>query len=483
MSSLASILGIARSALSAHQTAISITSHNVANAETKGYTRQRASLIAGVPVSMPYGQLGGGVNVERLERIRDGLLDTVYRRASGSHAAETQRRDLLSQLEGVLAEPSDIGLNAALDAFWISWDELSVSPNSDSARGTVRQRGEQVARMLNGYASRVNEVASGARSRLEASLLEFNSLTSELGQLNRQIVNGEVSGRISSDLRDQRDRVLDTLSELANVQVVERGNGSVGVFLSGNMLVDGSSVQQLTVPDGAPVRFAIAGNNEPLHTVGGSLGAVVRVLNEDIPGAAGKLNDIAASLVESVNAIHMAGWSPAGDPAGTDPAWAGSQVAFFDPAGLTAASIILAGRGPEDPASVLPGVRNDARYVAAGTLRYGTGDNSLALEMVQLRDRTDVVVPDPASPTSTRSLRDAFRDLVTGVALETQAATNGAESGAIIVSEAELRRQSVAGVSTDEELTQLMRQQQAYVAATRLVSTVDEMAQAILNMV
>src|SRR5690606_14640081 len=114
--------------------------------------------------------------------------------------------------------------------------------NSDYALGTVRQRGEQVSRMLNGYASRVNEVASGARSRLEASLLEFNSLTSELGQLNRQIVNGEVSGRISSDLRDQRDRVLDTLSELANVQVVERGNGSVGVFLSGNMLVDGSSV-------------------------------------------------------------------------------------------------------------------------------------------------------------------------------------------------------------------------------------------------
>lgn len=483
MSSLASILGIARSALSAHQTAISVTSHNVANAETKGYTRQRASLVAGVPTSMPYGQLGGGVNVERLERIRDGLLDTVYRRATGNHAAETQRRDILSQLEGVLGEPGDTGLSAALDAFWISWDELSVSPNSDSARGTVRQRGEQVARMLNDHAARVDEVAAGTRSRLESSLLKLNGLTGELGALNAQIVNGEVSGRVASDLRDQRDRILDSLSELADVQVVERSNGSVGVFLSGNMLVDGASVQQLTVTSGVPVRFAIAGSSEPLHSIGGSLGATARVLNEDIPAVIEKLDTIAASLVQSVNDIHMTGWSPAGDAAGADPSWAGSQVAFFDPGRLTASSIILAGRGPDDPPGVLPGVRNDARYVAAGSLRYATGDNSVALEMVQLRDRTDVVSVDPANPAATRSLRDAFRDLVTDVALETQAAANGAESGAMIVSEAELRRQSVAGVSTDEELTQLMRQQQAYVAATRLVTTVDEMAQAILNMV
>jgi flagellar hook-associated protein 1 FlgK len=483
MSSIASILGIARSALSAHQTAISVTSHNVANAETQGYTRQRASLVAGYPASMPYGQLGGGVNVERLERIRDGLLDTVYRRASGNLAAESQRRDILLQLEGVFGEPSDAGLGAALDAFWIAWDELAVSPNSDSARGTVRQRGEQVARMLNDHAARVNEVASGARSRLESSLLDVNRLTSELGQLNRQIVNGEVSGRVASDLRDQRDRVLDSLAELADIQVVERGNGSVGVFLSGSMLVDGASVQQLSVLSGQPVRFAVAGSSEPLHNVGGSLGAVARVLNEDIPSVTRQLDLVASSLVQAVNELHMTGWSPAGDPAGADPAWAGSQVVFFDPDRLTAESIILAGRGPDDPPHVPPGVRNDARYVAAGTLRYGTGDNSLALAMAALRDRTDVVVPDPSNPASTRSLRDAFRDLVTGVALETQAARNGAVSNATIVNEAELRRQSVAGVSTDEELTQLMRQQQAYVAATRLVSTVDEMAQAILNMV
>src|SRR5690606_29669479 len=162
------------------------------------------------------------------------------------------------------------------------------------------------------HAARVNEVASGARSRLESSLLDVNRLTSELGQLNRQIVNGEVSGRVASDLRDQRDRVLDSLAELAGIQVGERGNGSAGVVLSGQ-----------------PVRFAVAGSSEPLHNVGGSLGAVARVLNEDIPSVTRQLDLVASSLVQAVNELHMTGWSPAGDPAGADPAWAGSQVVFF----------------------------------------------------------------------------------------------------------------------------------------------------------
>lgn len=482
MSSLGSILGIARTALSAHQTAISVTSHNISNAETPGYTRQRASLVANTPVNMSYGQLGAGVQVERLERIRDGLLDTVYRREVGNEAGFTQRRDLLLRIEDIFGEPSETGLGSSLDAFWSAWDELASSPNSTSARGVVRQRGEQVAMSLNSHAARLGEVADGARAQLQASLLELNGLTARVGELNKQIVAGEVSGRVASDLRDERDRVLDGISALANVQIAERPNGGVAVFLAGSMLVDGSSVRQLTTLGSDPMRYAVEGSGEPLSYAGGRLGAIAKVLNDDIPRVREHLDLLAASLVESVNALHLTGWSPAGDPAGADPGWSGSQVAFFNPAGVTASSIILAGRGPDDPPGVPPGVRNDATYVAAGTVRYATGDNSLSLALAALRD-ADVVVADPADPAATRSLRDSFRDLVTGVALESQAAASGAVSQATIVHEAELRRQSVAGVSTDEELIQLMRQQQAYVAATRLVSTVDEMAQAILNMV
>lgn len=483
MSSLSSILGIARGALSAHQTAISVTAHNVANAETPGYSRQRAALVAGVPVSLPVGQLGSGVQVQRLERVRDGLLDAVYRREVGKEAGQAQRRDLLSRIEGIFAEPTETGLGAALDAFWSAWDELASAPTSNSARGIVRLRGEELARTLNDHARRLNEVADGARAQLVASLQDLNELTRRIAELNKQIVGSEVSGRVASDLRDERDRVLDAIAALADVQVVERPNGAVAVFLSGATLVDGGSVQQLTTLGSDPVRFALAGSSEPLAGVGGRLGAVLRVLEEDVPQVRQHLDLIARSLVESVNALHMTGWSPAGDPAGADPNWSGSQVAFFDPNGLTAATIVLAGRGPDDPPSVPLGVRNDAAYVAAGTIRYATGDNSLARSLAELRDRTDVVVADPSNPAASRSLRDSFRDLVTGVAMETRAATDGAKSQGLIVQEAELRRQSVAGVSTDEELTQLMRQQQAYVAATRLVSTVDEMAQAILNMV
>lgn len=483
MTSLAGILGVARGALTAHQTAITVTSHNIANAQTPGFTRQRASLVANVPVGLAVGQVGTGVIVSRIERVRDPLLDVVFRRESGNEAAFGMRRDLLQQVEGIFNEPSATGLASSLDALWSSWDDLANLPNSGTARGVVQQRGVQVAATLNDFAARLTTASDGASLRLKSTLDEVNRLTGQVAELNKQIVGTEVSGRGANDLRDERDRVLDALSGITNTQIIERANGSVGVFLGGALLVDGTSRKKLETTGSDPVRFAVAGDNEPITGVEGTLGAIAEVLNTDVPRIRAQLDTLASAIVTTVNSVHRAGWSPLGEPTvATDP-YTGSGVDFFNPAGTTAASITLAGRGPNDPSTTPLGVRNDPNFIAAGNVRFGTGSNTIALQLAALRDRGDSVTPDSSVPASTQSFRDYYRDVVTTVALGVQAAENSASVYATIVTDADSRRQSVAGVSTDEELVQLMRQQQAYVAATKLVNTVDQMAQAILNMV
>src|SRR5687768_12477510 len=134
MSTMANILSTARMAIFAHQTAMQVTSHNIANAETPGYSRQRAQLTEATPQVMPFGNLGTGVRITDVAQIRDTLLDASFRRESANAAGFGLRRDLLGQLEGIFAEPGDRGFATTLDAFWNAWSDLANTPTSSTAR-------------------------------------------------------------------------------------------------------------------------------------------------------------------------------------------------------------------------------------------------------------------------------------------------------------------------------------------------------------
>ena len=476
MSTFGNILSTARMAIYAHQTAIQVASHNIANAETPGYSRQRAQLTEGIPQVMPYGNVGTGVRITDVEQVRDGLLDAGFRRESANAAGFGLRRDLLGQLEGILAEPGERGFAATLDGFWNAWSDLANDPTSSTAREVVRQRGDQVARTLNGFAARLDDLTADTSARLTSSITEINGLSSTVAELNAQIVSAEVGGRTAGDLRDQRNLALDRIAQLAPVQVSLRANGSVSVALNGQNIVDGDSHQSLTSLGGAPnVRLAFVGSAQPLQETGGQLGAMLRVLNEDVPAARARLDELAAGIVDAVNARHAAGWSPAREPVAPPPAvpaappgWSGSGVLFFDPARTTAATIGLS-------ADVAASRDN----IAAGGVYGGTGDNAVALGLAGLRELAVPVGTPPAS----LALGTHFRETVVAIGRDVHAATGSAEVFETLAAQTETRRQSVSGVSTDEELITLMRHQQAYIAATRLVTAVDEMAQALLGMV
>jgi flagellar hook-associated protein 1 len=457
-----SILSIARNALHAHQVAVQVTANNITNAETPGYSRQRALLNPGDPVLVNPGWLGTGVSVADVSRLRDSLLDVAVRRESAGASGFGVRRDLLAQVETALGEPSENGLAAGLDAFWSSWADLANDPASGSARAAVQQNGARVASLLNGFDRRLADLGDQAALRFEGSVGELNGLLGKVADLNERIMAAEVGGQTAGNLRDLRDSAVDEIAKLADVRVLPRQDGTYGLVIGGSTVVDGNQARmlraQVTRDDaGRVVGLAVSERSQTLVEVGGLLGGAAAAAG-DIASVRRDLDRMAAKLVEHVNGVHQ--------QAGED------APPIFDPERTTARSIRLSAEISADPGRI-----------AAGRADVGSTDNSIALELAAFRETPlDLTLEGEDGPLL-RTFADFYRDTVTGVGFRSSEASRDAAAAEALTSQAELRRQSVSGVSVDEELILLMRHQQAYTAATRLVSAADEMMKSIIGLV
>ena len=465
MSSIGSLLSIAGSALSAHQAAIVVTSNNVSNADTVGYSRQIALLQPGPTVRGNVGEIGSGVLVREVRRQRDSLLDATYRREQANASGFSLREEQLGQVQGVFGTLSGSGIDDALDAFWSAWSDLANQPSNPTSQGLVRDSGSQLASMLNNSAAQLQDAHDSVSGRLVRDTAEFNRLARQVGELNRDITIAESGGQSAPAVRDERDRVLDAMARLAPIRVMERDNGTVGVLLDSTSIVDGDAVRELSVSAGPPMALQVTGSSGTISSPGGALGSSLDLLNNVIPSTLAQLDGLADGLVTAVNALHTTG------PSG---------VAFFQPApaagSVTAATIRIS----DDVAA-------DATLVNAGIddADAGSADNRLALAMADLRESpVDITVAGGSyAGTTSASFGEFYNRLVTGVGTLTQAAGQSATVYGTLADQADARRGAVSGVSTDEELVTLMGQQQAYAAAAHLVTVADEMAQTILDMV
>jgi flagellar hook-associated protein 1 FlgK len=456
MPSLGSILEIAKTGLVAQQQAMNVVAHNIANASTEGYSRQRAEMSGMPSLHLPGGVYGTGVKVDDVARIADPLLDgAFYRELTGASEQDT-RASILQRVEGLFGEPSDTGLGAALDAFFSAWSDLATNPGSTTVRASVRQAATTVAQKLGDLTAGLDSVRQEVELRTQSGVDRANSLLDSIARLNREIVSQEAGGSTAGDLRDERARRLTELSELLPIQVYERENGSIGVTSSGYGIVDGVEHATLVVRQTAGVwGLAEVGGASTFSQVGGSLGGYLDLLNTDLPAVRQELDDLAAGLVAEVNAIHQTGTNPAGN----------TGIDFFDPAGTTASSLALS-------ADVLAGVDAIAAGTPDGLGAYRAGANDIALQLAGLRD-TDV-------PSLGASLGEHYDGLVFDVAQGVRNATDTAHVHRTLADQADVRRASLSGVSVDEELVKMIQFQTAYQAAARVVTTADQMMQSLL---
>lgn len=458
MPTIGGILNIARSAILAQQAAVEVAGHNIANATTDGYTRQELVLTESTPDFTPFGALGTGVTMLNIEHSRSALLDRDVRAQLAPSEGFKARSELLAKVEGIFGEPSDTGLASALDAFWNAWSGLAGNPSGFDAKAVVQTKGAALATRLNEYSSQLSALVSSTRESVIDVVSQIGRITPQIAALNKQITAMESNGGSANDLRDKRDLLIDQLGGLVPVTVIDRADGGNQVMLGGTPLVDGAESKSLglsTVSVGGVTTEQVhfTGSADALRRLGGRLGALLDVANVDIPAAQAGLDALAAAIVTDVNAVHAAGWSP------TD----GFGVDFFDPASVTARTIKLSAEVQADPA-----------VIAAGSVLNAPGNNATALAMAALRNFS------ASAPGN--SFGGAYRSLVSTVAAAKSSADDSASVHSTLVSQATQRRQATTGVSTDEELISLMRHQQAYVAASKIIQTVDQMLTTILDL-
>lgn len=453
---LSSLLSIARSALVTHQRAIDTTGHNIANASTEGYSRQRLDQSALIPLQTPFGQLGRGVGADGIGRIRNQILDATYRRQNGELGGFTTLRDMLGSIEGVFGEPSDLGLGAGIDQLFSAFGDLANDPAGKTPRQLVRQTAETLAGRFRAADQRLGELAAETVTRMEGIVTEVNAIAREIADLNVEIRAGTSGGRGAPDVMDRRDLLVDRLSGLVSVRVVDRGDGTIGVLAGDAMLVDAAQATPLELRSLGQGAYGVAasGSSGLLNLQDGELAALTELSGRTIPGVRTRLDQLAAGIVAEVNALHRGGRNLAG----------ATGIDFFDPAGTTAHGFALS------QAVVL-----SSDNIAAGA-SGAAGDNSVALAIAALRTSATASFGGD-------TIGVAYQRMVSDIGVALRDAGRQQEAQDVIVHHTDSLRKSISGVSIDEELTHMITQQNAFAAAARLVSVADEMMQDVLGMV
>jgi|SRR5690554_1366715 len=457
-------LNIARRAMQTSTQALEVTSHNVANASTRGFSRQRAEIQSTRPHMTPAfnmpggaGQIGTGVEVAAITRARSEMLDLQVRGQNSALGYWQSKGEALDYLSGVFMEPSDNGLNTAMEAFWASWNEVAKNPSSEAARTSLLESANSLCSSFQSLSTQTTNLLEDVNHQTELKVAEINDIAENIASLNAEIVSARGAGYQPNDLMDKRDLLLDDLSRLADVGVHQQDSGSVYVSLGGKVLVQDTKVMAMETQEvNGKVVAAWERDGSQVNTSQGELAGLADLhdfIKDDVLGG---LNELARGLADAVNDLHTdpSGYDLNGNPGGE----------FFtiptEASGQEAAYIQLATGLQDNPEAV----------VAAGS----EGTNEIALAMAELRNAT------PMSGGLT-SFHNFFSGLVTDLGFEAKTSENMAVNHQIMQEHSEARRQAETGVSIDEEVTYMIQFQHTYQAAAQVISTTDSLLNTLIN--
>jgi flagellar hook-associated protein 1 FlgK len=422
-------LQTALSGLLAEQQALDVAGHNIANANTEGYSRQKVVMETNQAIAVPAlsaitgqgAQLGTGVTVETYTRIRNSYLDAQYRAQNTALSGSATQAEELEQAQSAFNEPSSTGIASQLSNFWSAWNSLAQAPTSEAAKEGVVAAGQRLAQAFNQLSAQLATVSVQASQQYEARTSpsgEVADYANQIAQLNTQIKQAEQAGQPPNDMLDRRDLLLDKLSALAQVTVTTQPDGTDTVTL-------GDAAKPLV--EGATVHWPQALSS----AAGGQLGALL-----SLTGAAGplggfqtELDGLASAVAAEVNELH-------------------TSTPFFS--GATAATLAVA---------VTPGEVQTSSTEAAG-------GNDIALAMAALRG-------GPAD--------QAYSALVEHVGSQVRGAKNEQANLQTTLTAIGNQRQSVSGVSLDEEMTNLISFQRGYQASARTLTAMDEMLETLIE--
>lgn len=452
MGGISTLFELGRQGMISSQSGMQVAGTNITNVNTEGYSRQRLDVVPQLPQVLAGFNLGGSLNADNLRQIRDAFTDRQFRSQNSLKFQYQTEESVLSQLEGVMPADNEAGLRAMLAEFWDAWDRLSNDPENNVARDDIFNKADTMATTYRRIHREIVNLQGGIEDDIEASVTKINSLAQQLAKLNAADQGDNLN------IIDHRNRLIDQLSEEVNIQFYMDGKNTA-VTIGGVNLVGGVSsfdfrLERIADEQGVGQITFFMGNTKPIEVdvTSGILGGLIKVYNGDIRDILERMDTQVLAIVDQVNALHQTGYNLDG-ATGRD---------FFAAGILGAANF--------DIDTVIAG---DHNLIASSDTPGETGNAGIARAISALRDARII---------GSETLEEHYRSMIANLGGRIQESTFLRNSQKKVVEHLELKRESVSGVSIEEEITLMMQLEQAFTAASRMVAMADELTRTLLRL-
>ena len=550
MAGINNIFEIGRLGIQAFQRGLSVTSHNISNAGTEGFSRQNVILEAARPLG---GVIPTGVRVAEVRRNVDQFVEAQLTDTTQDFGRLSRRHDLLLQVESIFTESDDLGITSAVDRLFNAFRDLSTFPEGTSQRTLLLSEAGTLADTFNSASTSLTRIRTDIDSSINRNLSEVNSLASQIASLNNQIQLSESSGENANDLRDKRAVAITSLAELVNIETVDMADGTA-VMVGGQLLISGkrsNSLVQVSDADNPGLNDVALQRRDGTKFVitnkitDGTISGQLTVRDTDVVGYLDRLDRTAAVLLNEINQQHAAGYgldgttgnllfsalSPdaplakdtnTGAAAGTSTSiltassltmdtyelqftnattfnvvnvtdgttilsaqtytsgnnidFDGLRVVITDGTGAPAASDVFTVSAHKGAAADLAVSLTNVNKVAASSTAAGVpGNNINALALVAIQTTAQGTL-------GSLKLNDYHAVTVGNVGSDVSLAGLQRDAKQVELDQVKSLRESVSGVSLDEELTRLLEFQRAFEASARVITTADELFQTVLTL-
>lgn len=468
------MMNIGKTGLMTTKAALTTTSHNIANANTEGFSRQSVEQTANAAVTWGKNQFGNGVTIKDVRRANDEYLNRRINVETRNHGLLEEKDLYLHQTEQVFNESTTDGMNAVATKFYNEFRKLSTDPHSEAMRASVRESSVQLSTEINRMSRDLKEVQKNIDARIEGYVREVNALSKEIRDLNIHIMREELAGNAPApDLNDKRDLAMKKLSTLADVSISKDKNNQMVVTLAGHAaIVNGEQLSPLEVAR-SPADPSTGKAEGRLDIVvkdptsskftqfikAGRLGGLLEVRDQDIARAQKQLDDMAYRLATEVNNIHAQGFGRDG---------LGGRNFFNPMASATDAAAQL---------KVSDEVVGNLNAIAAAKEPLAASDNRIAIAISGLAN-----MKSEAGAADQHTMLDQFNAMVGELAVKTGASQKSLSFQKDVLTQIENVREALVGVSLDEETANLIRFQHAYAANAKVMQVADETLKTVLGM-
>ncbi len=467
---ISNVMNTGRTGMVAAKSAIATAGHNITNANTEGFSRQRVETAAEVPLT-GYGksQIGAGTKIQRVSRMNDEYLEKQIRNAGREVAHFEERGMALKQTEDIFNEMGGEGLNRIMARFFNEFRKLGNDPDNEAIRQSVREAAQSMVNDFKRLRKEVDEVRKHIDSRLEGYTREINALSEEIRDLNLKISAAEIAGAPANDLQDKRDLALKKLGSYMDLSMHKDDDGNFYVDVRGvGPLVSGPVAEKFSVyrspaddqgkPENA-LDLATSGSATArvTHQVkGGKVGALLDVRDRALSTVQQRLDELAFNVSQAVNEIHRQGFTRDG-AVGVD---------FF--------KVPVATERAAEYLDLSDAVKFNVNNIAAAAEPDAPGDNRIAIAISGIQNMR-------LMNNGKSTVDDYYNSIISDIGVAASSNKNSLNQSRDIQTQLNTMRETLSGVSIDEETMNLMQFKQAFDASAKVIQVADEMLDTVLS--